>query len=58
MPRRFNSSFTMFVYLRGHPLLEYYFGVLDTHLSANDWDATGLSAEVSVSPSEAGLRPA
>jgi hypothetical protein len=36
MPRRFNSSFTMFVYLNGHQLLEYYFALSDTRSSAND----------------------
>ena len=36
MPRRFNSSFTMFVYLNGHHLLEYYFAVADTRRCAND----------------------
>jgi hypothetical protein len=35
MPRRFNSSFTMFVYLNGHHLLEYYFALADTRKSAN-----------------------
>ncbi len=40
-PRRYNSSVTMFVFLRGHGLLEYYFSVADAHLSANDSDIRG-----------------
>lgn len=36
MPRRFNSSFTMFVYLSGHSLLEHYFQLFDTLTAAND----------------------
>ena len=40
MPLSFNSSFTMFVYLKGHDLLEYYFAISDTRLSANDFQAT------------------
>jgi len=35
MPKSFNSSFTMFVYLRGHHVLEYYFAA-DTRMAAND----------------------
>jgi hypothetical protein len=38
MPRVFNSSFTMFVYLKGHHLLEYYFAVSDARIAANDLD--------------------
>jgi hypothetical protein len=46
MPRRLDSSFTMFVYLKGHHLLEYYFAVSDTAISANDshLDASAVSA--------------
>ena len=44
MPRLFDSSFTMFVYLKGHHLLEYYFAVSDTGMSAND---SHLDASVS-----------
>jgi hypothetical protein len=40
-PQRFNSRFTMFVYLNGHRLLEYYFAVSDTRLSANDAGHSG-----------------
>jgi hypothetical protein len=32
----FHSSITMFVYLKGHHLLEYYFSVPDARLAAND----------------------
>jgi hypothetical protein len=32
----FHSSITMFVYLRGHHLLEYYFSVPDARMAAND----------------------
>lgn len=39
MPRVFNSSFTMFVYLKGHHLLEYYFAVSDARIAANDLDS-------------------
>jgi hypothetical protein len=34
--RHFDSTFTMFVYLNGHHLLEYYFAVADARISAND----------------------
>ena len=34
--KRFDSSVTMFVYLRGHHLLEYYFSISDARLAAND----------------------
>jgi hypothetical protein len=36
MPKPFDSRFTMFVYLRGHPLLSFYFAVCDTVEAAND----------------------
>ena len=36
MPRFFHASSTMFVYLRGHHLLEYYFSVHDARIAAND----------------------
>jgi len=32
----FHSSITMFVYLKGHHLLEYYFSVSDARIAAND----------------------
>ncbi len=38
--RRYNAALTMFVFLRGHHLLEYYFSVADTRLAANDWDSS------------------
>ncbi len=38
MTELFNSSFTMFVYLKGHDLLEYYFCVSDARMAANDID--------------------
>jgi hypothetical protein len=56
MPRQYNSSFTMFVYLKGHHLLEYYFAVADTRLSANDPD-TRNSGEISAAPAEPRGRP-
>ena len=36
MTKRFNSAFTMFVFLRGHHLVEYYFAVRDARTAAND----------------------
>ncbi len=36
MTRRFNSAFTMFVFLKGHHIVEYYFGVRDARTAAND----------------------
>jgi hypothetical protein len=36
MRKRFHSAFTMFVFLKGHHLVEYYFGVRDAHTAAND----------------------
>jgi len=36
MLRQFTSTFTMFVFLKGHQLLESYFTVSDTRCSAND----------------------
>lgn len=32
----FHSSCTMFVYLKGHHLIEYYFAVSDARAAAND----------------------
>ena len=40
MMKRFNSAFTMFVLLRDHPSVEYYFGVRDARTAANDGPAT------------------
>ena len=34
--KRFDSSATMFVYLRGHHLIEYYFSIADARLASND----------------------
>jgi hypothetical protein len=34
---RFNDGI-MFIYLRGHHLLEYYFSVPDSRIAANDRD--------------------
>jgi hypothetical protein len=36
LPRSFDSSITMFVYLNGHHLLEYYFALDDTRDAANE----------------------
>jgi hypothetical protein len=36
MPRPYNSATTMFVYLKGHHVLEYYFGVANARTAAND----------------------
>lgn len=36
MPRRFDSAFTMFVHLKGHRVLEYYFDLTDARAAAND----------------------
>jgi hypothetical protein len=52
MPRRLDSSFTMFVYLRGHHLLEYYFAVSDTGAAANDSCMDAHSAVMSAAPAE------
>lgn len=32
----FHACATMFVYLKGHHMIEYYFSVDDARLSAND----------------------
>ncbi len=37
--RSLDSTATMFVYLRGHHLWEYYFSVDDSRLAANDQPA-------------------
>ena len=57
MPRRFNSSFTIFVYLNGHNLLEHYFAVSDTRTSANDSKMKSRAGGGPVSPCEPRLRP-
>jgi hypothetical protein len=36
MIKRFNSAFTMFVFVRGHQVVEYYFAVRDARIAAND----------------------
>jgi len=33
----FHASATMFVFLKGHHLLEYYFSVSDSRSAANDF---------------------
>jgi hypothetical protein len=40
-----HASLTMFVFLRGHHVLEYYFSVADAWLAANDRDAAQRPAE-------------
>jgi hypothetical protein len=57
MPKRYNSSFTMFVYVHGHHLLDYYFVISDSRMSANDWDVVTRSSEVSALPREPRRRP-
>jgi len=52
MPRGLDSSFTMFVYLKGHHLLEYYFAVSDTGISANDSHLDASAAGVSAASAE------
>jgi hypothetical protein len=44
MPQRFNSMFTMFVFLKGHPLLAFYFAVADTQAAANDGYSSSADA--------------
>jgi hypothetical protein len=36
MLKQFTSTFTMFVFLKGHHLLEAYFALSDTRACAND----------------------
>ncbi|HLZ96654.1 MAG TPA: hypothetical protein VKP66_01840 [Steroidobacteraceae bacterium] len=36
MRSSFHASATMFVFLKGHDLLEYYFAVSDARRAAND----------------------
>jgi hypothetical protein len=43
MPGLFHASFTMFVYLRGHHLIEYYFSVSDSRVAANDLEEGQLA---------------
>ena len=38
----FHASSTMFVYLKGHHLLEYYFAVSDSRVAANDLPLMGI----------------
>jgi len=38
MRKFFHSSSTMFVFLKGHHLLEYYFSMADARRAANDFD--------------------
>ena len=38
MLQHFHASWTMFVYLKGHHLIEYYFAVADARVAANDLD--------------------
>jgi hypothetical protein len=37
MQQSFHASATMFVFLKGHHLLEYYFSVSDSRSAANDF---------------------
>jgi hypothetical protein len=37
MQSTFHASATMFVFLKGHHLLEYYFSVSDSRSAANDF---------------------
>jgi hypothetical protein len=41
--RHYHAAFTMFVFLKGHHLLEYYFAVADARESANDVDGSGTT---------------
>jgi hypothetical protein len=41
MQQCFHASATMFVFLKGHHLLEYYFSVSDCRSAANDFPWTG-----------------
>ena len=41
MHSNFHASATMFVFLKGHHLLEYYFSVSDSRSAANDFPWTG-----------------
>ena len=34
--KRYHASLTMFVFIKGHHLLEYYFAMADAHEAAND----------------------
>jgi hypothetical protein len=36
LPQRFDASITIFVYLKGHHLLEYYFALANTRDAANE----------------------
>jgi hypothetical protein len=36
MRRLYDSALTMFVYLKGHGVLQYYFAVRDTYTAANE----------------------
>ena len=36
LPHRFHATRTMFVFVRGHHLLERYFDVADARAAAND----------------------
>ncbi len=44
MLEMFHSSSTMFVYLRGHQMWEYYFSVNDSREAANDREPSPTSA--------------
>ena len=35
----FHASRTMFVFLKGHHLIEYYFAVVDARCAANDFES-------------------
>jgi len=42
--RRYDAAVTMFVFLRGHPVLEYYFGLRDAYRAANEPGTPGSAA--------------
>jgi len=55
MSQRFHSALTVFVYLKGHPVLRYYFGIRDAHAAANDPNS---SPRARVVPLPAARKPA
>lgn len=46
MAAHFSASFTMFVFLKGHHVLESYFTVSDCRVSANDADLSVCSSRL------------
>ncbi len=55
---RYNAAFTMFVFLRGRPVLEYYFGLKDAFCAANDGSSAAGADILSLSKSYRGKRSA